>query len=90
MKCPNCNNNTSELESQKEDNDLEYGNKTMFLRLVMAFLLISSIIGAIILWNNKEIGIGFLLLFGGIILSAFIKGFTDIIDLLDDINNKLN
>ncbi len=92
-KCAYCGMNFEEYESQKEieeNEEFEYGNKTVFLRFVMGIQLIGCIIGAIALWSNEEIGLGFIVLFGGIIAAAFIKGFTDIIDLLDNINNKLN
>lgn len=104
MKCPKCNKEVSELEekctfcglnfeeyeSQKENENPEYADKTIFLRFIIGVQVIGCIIGAIILWNNEETGLGFIVLFGGLIAAACTKGFTDIIDLLDNINNKLN
>lgn len=92
-KCTSCGLNFEEHENQKEtkeNEEFEYGNKTVFLRFVIGIQLIACIIGAIVLWSNEETGLGFIVLFGGIIAAAFLKGFTDIIDLLDNINNRLN
>lgn len=106
MKCPKCNEETSELDEKcaccginfeeyenrqkeiKNENE-EYGNKTIFLRFIMAAQLIICIISAIVLWTNEEVLIGFIALFGGLIGTAFIKGFVDIVDLLDSINSKM-
>lgn len=92
-KCTSCGLNFEEYESQKEtegNENSEYVDKTVFLRFIMGIQIIGCIIGAIVLWSNEETGLGFIVLFGGLIAAAFTKGFTDIIDLLDNINNKLN
>ena len=106
MKCPRCKNNVSELDEtcprcglifdeyeeteQKVQEDDEEKSKTILLKIINIIQLIGCIIFAIVYWSNEEILIGFVFLFGGIILYAFIKGFTNIIDLLDDINYKLD
>lgn len=70
------------MNEEKED-------KTMLLRVLNAIQILGSLIGAIILWSNEEILMGFIVLAIGIITLAFIKGFQDIIELLDSINNKI-
>lgn len=92
-KCAFCGLDFEEYENQQkteENENSEYGSKTIILKFLTTIQLIGCLICAIILWSNEEIGLGFIALIGGIIASAFIKGFTDIIDLLDEINNKLN
>ena len=92
-KCTSCGLNFEEYESQKEAEEnekKEAGNKTIVLRVIMAIQLIGCFIVAMSFWSGEEIALGFIVLFGGIILSAFTKGFIDIIDLLDNINNKIN
>lgn len=106
MKCPNCNKEVSELdekcskcglvfdeyeeknESVETENERE--SKTSLLKFINTVQLIGCIIGTIYCWANENVAFGFILLFGGIISYAFIHGFTDIIDLLDNINNKLD
>lgn len=70
------------MNEEKED-------KTMLLRVINAIQILGSLIGAVILWSNEEILMGFIVLAIGIITLAFIKGFQDIIELLDSINNKI-
>lgn len=106
MECPKCNKKVSELDEkcpycgldfeiyEKEKNikkeNYESGYKTVALRLINAFQLICCIIIAFVNWSNEKIIAGFTFLFSGIVLFAFIKGFSDIIDLLDSINGKLD
>lgn len=104
MKCPKCGNDISELdeicpicktnldyyeyeEETKEENEGE--DKTIFLRIVNALQIIACVIVAIILFSNEEIVSGIIVLVVGFIIFAFIRGFKDIIELLDNINNKL-
>ena len=70
------------MNEEKED-------KTMLLRVINAIQILGSLIGAVILWSNEEILMGFIVLAIGIITLAVIKGFQDIIELLDSINNKI-
>lgn len=90
--CPFCGISFEEYEEKQQESeqkeDYEYGRKTLLLKFIMWAQLIGCIISSIVLWNNEETGYGFIVLFVGIIVLAFIKGFTDIIDLLDSINNK--
>lgn len=65
-------------------------DKTFFIRGAIAIQIIASIIVAIIFWGNEEIAKGFIIIFIGIMLVVFTKGFADIIDLLDSINSKLS
>lgn len=91
-KCTSCGLNFEEYESQKEAEEnekKEAGDKTIALRIIMVVQLIGYFIVAMAFWSDEEIGLGFIVLFGGIVLSVFIKGFIDIIDLLDNINNKI-
>ena len=91
-KCTSCGLSFEEYESQKEAEEnekKEVGDKTILLRIIIAIQLIGCFIAAMAFWSDEEIGLGFIVLFGGIVLSAFIKGFIDIIDLLDNINNKI-
>ena len=105
MKCPNCNKKVSELDEkcpscgvvfdeydekeETKEKDFEYGLKTKFIRFINGLQLISCIIMAFINWSNEEGLIGFVYLFSGIVVFAFIRGFADIIDLLDNINYKI-
>lgn len=79
-----------------EKEEIDYSNegteftKTMFIKIINAIQLIGCLILAIIAWNEEESLQGFTYLGIGLVLFAFIKGFTDIIDLLDSINNKLD
>ena len=107
MKCPNCNQETSELEEkckncginfeeyekthkEKNENEFEYGGKTVFLNFINVVQLIGFIIIAIISYNKGEIGFAVLYIIIGTITFAFIKGFANIIDLLDSINQKMD
>jgi hypothetical protein len=44
---------------------------------------------AIINWSKEDILQGFIFIAVGIVIHAFIKGFINIIDLLDSINKKI-
>lgn len=104
MKCPKCGNSISELdekcskcglvfdeyEESKETEENEDNSKTLLLKIINAIQLIGCIIIAIVFLSNEQTLIGIIFFFSGIVLYAFIKGFTNIIDLLDSINNKLN
>ena len=85
--CPECNTKLDEYEEERKEEQNE--DKTVFLRIINALQIITCIVAAIILWSNEEIVIGITVLVVGFITFAFIKGFKDIIELLDDINNKL-
>lgn len=102
MKCPKCNKEISELDEKcsrcginleeyecQEETEIEQESKTALIKFINIIQILGCIIGAIILWSNEELGIGFIILVIGVIAFAFIKGFQDIIDLLDNINNKI-
>lgn len=72
------------MEDNRENED-----KTIFLRIINAIQIIACIIVAIISFSNEEIINGIIMLIIGFVIFAFIKGFKDIIELLDNINNKL-
>lgn len=72
------------MEDNRENED-----KTIFLRIINAIQIIACIIVAIISFSNEEIINGIIMLIIGFVIFAFIKGFKDIIELLDSINNKL-
>lgn len=85
MKCPKCGSDVSEYENKQEEKE----DKTIFLRIINAIQIITCIIIAIVSFVNEEIGNGFIIFIIGFVTFAFIKGFQDIIELLDNINNKL-
>lgn len=76
-------------EEIKETESTIYTTKTTFLKGINAIQLIGFIIMAIVAWNAEEILQGFIYIVIGLVIFAFIKGFTDIIDLLDNINDKI-
>lgn len=63
--------------------------KTAFIKVINILQIIGFIIMAIIDWNNEEVLQGFIYVVIGLVIFAFIKGFADIIDLLDNINDKI-
>lgn len=73
----------------EENKERENEDKTIFLRIINAVQIIACIIVAIISFSNEEIANGIIMLIVGFVIFAFIKGFKDIIELLDNINNKL-
>lgn len=73
----------------EENKERENEDKTIFLRIINAVQIIACIIVAIISFTNEEIANGIIMLIVGFVIFAFIKGFKDIIELLDSINNKL-
>lgn len=100
MNCPNCNKNVNELEEKCpvcgyilkcNINEEEINStKTILLRFINALQLIGCIIAGIVLLKGEATLLGFVTFAGGLITFAFIKGFSDIIDLLDSINDKLD
>ncbi len=84
--CPKCNIKLDEYEEKQEEKNED---KTLFLRIINAIQIITCTIVAIVSFSNEEIGNGITMLIIGFIAFAFIKGFKDIIELLDNINNKL-
>lgn len=102
MKCPKCGSNISELDEicskcninlddyeKQIEKENETEDKTILLRIINLMQIIACMIIAIILWSNEEIVNGIAMLVVGFVIFAFIKGFSDIIDLLESINNKL-
>lgn len=88
--CPKCKINLDEYEKKNQEQEsIDKEDKTMLLRIINVIQIFGCLIGAIILWSNEEIGMGFVIFAVGVVTFAFIKGFKDIIELLDDINNKL-
>lgn len=82
--CEECYNKMYENKEENENPD-----RTIFLRIINAIQVVACIIIAIISFANGEIGSGIMLLIVGFVAFAFVKGFVDIIELLDNINNKL-
>lgn len=72
------------------EENTENTDKTILLRIINAIQIIACIIVAIIFFAEQNIFNGIVILFVGFILFAFIKGFCDIVELLDDINKKMN
>lgn len=92
--CPKCKINFDDFEKNqkrllKEDDD-ENASKTNLLKSINVLQIIGSGIGALVAWSNEKILEGFIIILASIITFAFLKGFYDIIDLLDSINNKIN
>lgn len=73
------------MKQEEEENE----DKTIFLRIINAIQIITCIIVAIISFVDEKIANGVIILIIGFVTFAFIKGFQDIIELLDNINNKL-
>lgn len=97
MICPKCKNEVSDFdtkcpvcEAELNKNNEESKDKTILLRIINAIQIISCMILAFVFLAQKNIILAIGILFGGFITFAFIKGFSDIIELLDKINNKLN
>lgn len=91
--CPNCKINFDEYEkSQKQlsGEETEDGSKTNLLKAINGLQVAGCGIGALVAWANELVLTGFLLIAGSVITFAFLKGFYDIIDLLDSINDKLD
>lgn len=87
--CPKCNTRLDEYEEEQEIQEERNEDKTIFLRIINAVQIMTCIIVAIISFSNEEIANGIIMLIVGFVIFAFIKGFKDIIELLDSINNKL-
>ena len=88
--CPNCKTNFDEYEKNKTSNNASYEDKTLAIRFINALQLIGLIIAGIVSLVGEKIGQGFICILIGIINYFFIRGFADIIDLLDSINDKLD
>ena len=88
--CPNCKSNFDEYERSNTSNHASYEDRTIAIRFINALQLIGFIIAGIILLVGEKIGQGFICISIGIISYFFIRGFADIIDLLDSINDKLD
>lgn len=87
--CPNCNLNIDEYEENDKEEIEYYESKTKLLKVINVTQLIGFIIYAIINLSNNAL-LSFVYVIIGLVVFAFIKGFSNIIDLLDDINNKLD
>ena len=88
-KCPYCGLYFDDFEEQKIDNMEDTTNKIILLKIINYIQLIGFIILGIINFNSENILLGIIYIVIGLVLFAFIKGFSDIIDLLDSINNKI-
>ncbi len=101
MKCPKCSSSISELdeicpkcnaklEEYEDEKEMEINeDKTIFLRVFNAIQIIACVIVSIVLFSNEEIGYAITTFVAGFVLFVFVKGFKDIIELLDSINQKL-
>jgi Na+/H+ antiporter NhaC len=100
MKCPNCGEIIDEfteicpsckinLDEYEENDTEEIDSKTKLLKAINFIQFVTCIILSIIYFSKKETILGIICILIGIILFAFIKGFYNIVDLLDDINKKL-
>ena len=75
------------MEKKEEKEGLE---KSIFIRVINIFQLTIFIVAGLLNWDNEHPLNGLIYIAIGIVLVVFIKGFADIIDLLDSINNKLD
>ncbi len=92
--CPKCKINFDDFEKKQkqtseEDNE-ENASKTNFLKTINVLQIVGCGIGTLVAWSNEKVLEGFILIIISIVAFAFIKGFYDIIDLLDSINDKLD
>lgn len=97
MKCPKCKNEISDFDTkcpicgiELHENNTENKDKTMLLRIINALEIIACIILAIVFLIQGNMILAVEILFGGIVIFAFIKGFCDIIESLDKISKKLD
>lgn len=99
MKCPRCQTKVNELDKkcpicgldfEQFEPESDSATKTKGLVVINVIQLISCIIMAIINLENGESLTALIFFISGIMIFFFIKGFADIIDLLDSINNKLD
>lgn len=67
----------------------ENSDKTFILKLINVLQIIACLIISILFFYNEKTIQGAITLIITFILFAFIKGFTDIIELLDSINKKI-
>lgn len=92
--CPKCKINFEDFEKNQkrllEEHNEENASKTTFLKTINVLQIVSCGIGTLVAWSNEKVLEGFLLIIISIVVFAFIKGFYDIIDLLDSINDKLD
>lgn len=77
---------TKKIISENEEN----ADKTILLRIINALEIISCIILSIVFLIQGNMILALEILFGGIVIFAFIKGFSDIIESLDKISKKLD
>lgn len=90
--CPKCKINLDEFEEKMKETENESNedySKTSLLSLINFIQIIGFITIAIIHWSSKDILQGFIFLAIGLVIFAFVKGFVDIIDILDSINKKI-
>jgi len=89
--CPECKINLDEFETEEnqEEEQEEIAGKTSLLKIINVLQAIGFVIGTFICWGNEDTVSGFIFLGIALVTFAFIKGFIDIIDLLDSINDNL-
>lgn len=104
QRCPVCGellySNSNERQKNREINTTKTSNlevksnanssKTVLLAIIAILVLISCVGLGIYFFTEENIFTGAVYILSGVISFAFIKGFTDIIDLLDNINKKIN
>lgn len=94
-RCPICgkslenNNELETTENEVTSQSTSEGTKGMLIAIISVLILLAGVgIGIYFLTQNNTFA-GLLYILSGIIGFAFAKGFADIIDLLEQINNKL-
>ena len=91
--CPNCKTKLDDYDEKLQKQDYEKEpSKTTLLNIIYILQISGFIIFAFYTWGSKTGNIlqGIIYIVIGVVLFAFIRGFSDIIDLLDEINDKLN
>lgn len=91
--CPNCKIDIFEYGKTKDKNQSSIqkfsSTKTTLLKWINILQIFGLLIATIISCQDGKGFQGLMYLLIGIISFAFIKGFTDIIELLDNINEKI-
>ena len=89
--CPNCKLKLNDYDNENEEEEEDFSeSKTKLLKAINWLQLALCIIASIYFFSNNQTMTGFIWIIAGIIAFAFIKGFYNIIDLLDSINDKLD
>lgn len=87
--CPSCGTILCDDKTTISNDKTAAESKTILLGIVGILLLIGCIGLGIYYMSEEETSKGIVYILSGIISFVFIKGFSDMIDLLDSINKKI-